>query len=61
LNKGEGKATSRLRSLRILEVLEDIGTPAARKLLEAVAGGGADAEVTLEAQAAFKRLAERSR
>jgi sugar lactone lactonase YvrE len=60
LNKGEGKATSRLRSLRILEVLEDIGTPAARKLLEAVAGG-ADAEVTLEAQAALKRLAERSK
>jgi WD40 repeat protein len=39
LNKGEGKATSRLRSLRILEVLEGIGTPAARKLLDAVAGG----------------------
>jgi hypothetical protein len=61
LNKGEGKAKSLLRSLRILEVLEDIGTPAARTLLEAVAGGDPDAEVRLEAQAALKRLAERSK
>jgi WD40 repeat protein len=59
LDKGEGKATGRLRGLRTLEVLEGIGTPAARKVLEFVATGEPNAEITVEARATLKRLAER--
>ena len=61
LDKGEGKAVGRLRSLRILEVLEGIGTPEARKLLDGIAGGVPGGEVTFEAHAALERLASRSK
>jgi WD40 repeat protein len=43
--------------LRALEVLERIGSPEAREVLRAVAGGSADAQATLEARAALRRLA----
>jgi WD40 repeat protein len=46
----------RLRQLRALEVLEQIGTPAARHLLEVLASGAADAWLTGEARAVLRRL-----
>ena len=46
------------RGLRALEVLERIGTPEARALVQQLAAGAADARLTLEAQAALKRMAK---
>jgi RNA polymerase sigma factor (sigma-70 family) len=46
----------RLQSLRGLEALEGIGTPQARRVVEALAGGAPDAELTREAAATLKRL-----
>src|SRR5262249_54857368 len=46
LARVKGKQSrDRLRALRAVQVLEWIGTPAARKTLEAVAGGVPDAEL----------------
>jgi hypothetical protein len=46
-----------LRALRCVLVLERVNTPAARQLLQALAGGAPQARLTLEAQAALKRVA----
>jgi WD40 repeat protein len=46
--------------LRSLEVLEEIGTPEARQLLEKLAKGAAGARLTREAEAALARLSQRS-
>ncbi len=48
-----------LQSLRAIEVLERIGTAEAKQVLEKVAGGLAEAEVTIQARAALARLRER--
>ncbi len=48
-----------LRTVRALQVLETIGTPAARRSLEHLAGGAADAPLTLDAKAALRRLERR--
>jgi RNA polymerase sigma factor (sigma-70 family) len=48
---GEG-----LRALRGVEVLERIGTPEARRVLEALAKGAPEARLTREAQSALRRL-----
>jgi RNA polymerase sigma factor (sigma-70 family) len=45
-----------LRQLRAAEVLERIGTPEARRVLESLAGGAPDARLTREAKAALRRL-----
>jgi WD40 repeat protein len=45
-----------LRSLRAVEVLERVGTPEARRVLEELAAGRADALLTREAKAALARL-----
>src|SRR5262249_13528840 len=50
----------RLRGLRAIETLEQIGTPAARQLLEKLAGGAAGAMLTREAHAALTRLERRA-
>lgn len=49
-----------LRSLRSVEVLEHIGTADAQKLLQALAGGAAEARVSREAKAALERLSRRT-
>jgi WD40 repeat protein len=46
----------RLRGLRAVEALERIQTAEARKVLESLAGGTPEAEVTQEAKAALRRL-----
>jgi hypothetical protein len=46
----------RLRGLRAVEALQRIQTPEARQLLEVLASGTPEAEVTQEAKAALRRL-----
>lgn len=48
---GEG-----LRQVRAVEALEYQGSAEARRLLQTLAGGAADARLTREAQAALRRL-----
>jgi WD40 repeat protein len=48
-----------LGALRLIEVLEHIGTPEARKILEDVRHGATDSRVTREAKLALERLAQR--
>ncbi len=50
-----------IRLVRAVEVLEQTGTPEARQLLEALAGGAAGALATLHARAALDRIAKPSR
>lgn len=45
-----------LQVLRAIEILEHIGTPTARRCLEALAKGAADARQTREAKASLRRL-----
>jgi hypothetical protein len=45
-----------LRLLRAVEVLNHLGTPEARRLLEAVAAGAPNARLTRDAKASLKRL-----
>src|SRR5262245_39014040 len=45
------------RAVRAVEVLEQVASPAARRLVEEWAGGAAEARLTREADAARKRLA----
>jgi hypothetical protein len=52
-------APERLREIRSVEVLEQIGTPEARTVLEALAGGAPEARLTQEAKASLERLAKR--
>jgi WD40 repeat protein len=60
LRKLEGpRSPDRLREVRALEVLEHIGTPEARQLLQTLSGGTPEARLTQEAKAALERLAKR--
>jgi WD40 repeat protein len=56
----KGPSPERLRQGRAVEVLEWVGTPSARGVLHALAGGAADARLTRDAQAALRRLASRA-
>jgi hypothetical protein len=51
-----GASGELLRSLRALEVLEWVGTPAARKLVEELSGGRVDAPLTRQARATLGRM-----
>jgi hypothetical protein len=59
IKKLEGPLSSaeELRTLRALEVLERLGTPEARTVLQTLAEGAPDARQTREARAALERLA----
>jgi hypothetical protein len=48
-------------ALRAVEVLEGIGSAAARTVLNTLAGGDADARLTQEARAALRRLTRHPR
>ncbi len=61
LQKLKGVSPERLRALRSVEVLENIGTKAARQVLTELSGGAANAGLTREARAALDRLAQRPR
>ncbi len=49
-----------LRALRVLQVLESIGSAKAKKVLEGLSQGAARAGLMEEAKAALQRLARRS-
>jgi hypothetical protein len=53
-------AGAELRALRGVVVLEHIGSPEARRVLEALAAGDPGARLTQEAKASLRRLATRS-
>jgi WD40 repeat protein len=55
----QAQSPARLRAMRAVEVLEGIGTPAARHLLGTLAGGAPAARLTREAKASLERLAKR--
>lgn len=61
LQKHSGDLTNpeRLRVVRVIEVLERIGSPEARKLLAKLAGGAPDDLTTREAKMSLERLAAR--
>jgi WD40 repeat protein len=54
--RGPQMPSERLRTLRALEVLERLGTPEARRLLDALATGEPEAPLTGQARAALERL-----
>jgi hypothetical protein len=55
----DAASPERLGPIRVTAVLERVGSPAARRLLQAWAGGDPDARLTAEAKAALERLAKR--
>jgi len=54
-------SAEQMQGLRAVDVLEYIGTPEARQILESLATGLATARLTEEAKASLERLAERTR
>src|SRR5262249_33766457 len=61
LEKFHGPVTGpeRVRGLRAVEVLELIGTPEARQILQTLAGGAPGSRVTQDAKSSLERLAKR--
>jgi hypothetical protein len=53
-------AGDKLRHLRVLEVLEHIGTPDGLQVLQGLAKGAPEARLTQEAKAALERLGQRA-
>jgi hypothetical protein len=60
-NGGRVPSPDGLRALRAVEVLEQFGTLEARKVLQSLAGGAAEANLTREARIALERLDHRLR
>jgi hypothetical protein len=54
--RAPGPAPALVRALRAVELLERLGTPEARRLLETLAGGQPGARLTAESRAALRRL-----
>jgi WD40 repeat protein len=59
LLKGKGPNLEAVRPTRALELLERVGTPEAKQVLEELAKGDPDAPLTREAKATLKRLTAR--
>jgi WD40 repeat protein len=57
---GKAPSAEKPRELRAVELLELIGTPAARQLLESLGGGAATARLTRQASRAIHRLDQQS-
>jgi hypothetical protein len=55
----ESHSADHLAKLRSIAILERIGTPAAKKLLQTLAGRFPEARLTNEAQASLKRINRR--
>jgi len=53
---GQVPQAGRLRELRAVELLELVGSPEARQLLQALAEGAPEARLTREARSAIRRL-----
>src|SRR2546422_803983 len=51
-----GVSSETMRGLRAVEVLERIGTPDAKAMLQTLAAGTPEARLTVEAQSSLKRL-----
>jgi WD40 repeat protein len=60
LDKLHPRSAERLREVRAVQVLEYVGTPPARRLLQRLARGAPGARLTQEAKAALERLDARS-
>jgi hypothetical protein len=58
---GPVRAPEELRAVRAVQVLEEVGTTQARRLLQALGEGAAGARLTREAKAALDRLGTRAR
>jgi WD40 repeat protein len=58
LDRLRADTAEHVRVVRAVEVLEHIGTPAARDMLRTLAGGAAEARLTREARASLKRLGD---
>ena len=56
----DGPSPERLRAARAVEVLERLGTPAAKEALGRLADGAADVDLTRDAKDALRRLAART-
>jgi hypothetical protein len=54
------RSPERLRALRAIEVLEQIGTPEAKQVLQKLAEGAPEAQLTREARGSLERLARRA-
>ena len=59
LDRLRADSAEQMRQARAVEVLEHIGSPAARKVLQALASGAPQARLTREAQASRERLDKR--
>jgi hypothetical protein len=57
--EGLARSAEDRRAVRAVAVLERLGTPAARQLLEALSRGAPAARLTQEAKAALQRLSRR--
>ena len=56
---GPMPSSGQLRDLRSVEVLEHIGTPEAKQVLQTLAKGAPEARLTQEAKASLERLTKR--
>lgn len=60
LNRTEQLTPESLRALRVVEVLEHIGSPGAKQELERLANGAEGARLTREAKASLERMKKRA-